>query len=60
MCGEDVSFCLDAKDLGFEIWCDPQLAWTRKDKDNLMIAIISIDCINKILYLLLRYYDPHS
>jgi len=25
MCGEDVSFCLDAKDLGFEIWCDPRI-----------------------------------
>ena len=23
MCGEDVSFCLDAKEAGFEIWCDP-------------------------------------
>ena len=25
MCGEDVSFCLDAKELGFEIWCDPRV-----------------------------------
>ena len=25
MCGEDVSFCLDAKEEGFEIWCDPQI-----------------------------------
>ena len=25
MCGEDVSFCLDAKEAGFEIWCDPQV-----------------------------------
>jgi len=25
MCGEDVSFCLDAKDKGFEIWCDPRI-----------------------------------
>jgi hypothetical protein len=25
MCGEDVSFCLDAKDAGFEIWCDPRI-----------------------------------
>ena len=25
MCGEDVSFCLDAKDMGFEIWCDPRI-----------------------------------
>ena len=25
MCGEDVSFCLDAKKEGFEIWCDPQI-----------------------------------
>ena len=25
MCGEDVSFCLDAKDAGFEIWCDPRV-----------------------------------
>ena len=23
MCGEDVSFCLDAIDAGYEIWCDP-------------------------------------
>ena len=23
MCGEDVSFCLDAKEQGYEIWCDP-------------------------------------
>jgi len=23
MCGEDVSFCLDAKEKGYEIWCDP-------------------------------------
>ena len=25
MCGEDVSVCLDAKELGFEIWCDPRV-----------------------------------
>jgi hypothetical protein len=25
MCGEDVSFCLDAKEVGFEIWCDPRI-----------------------------------
>ena len=25
MCGEDVSFCLDAKETGFEIWCDPRI-----------------------------------
>lgn len=25
MCGEDVSFCLDAKKAGFEIWCHPQI-----------------------------------
>ena len=25
MCGEDVSFCLDAKEMGFEIWCDPKI-----------------------------------
>ncbi len=24
MCGEDVSFCLDAIKAGFEIWIDPQ------------------------------------
>ena len=24
MCGEDVSFCLDAIKAGFEIWCDPK------------------------------------
>ncbi len=25
MCGEDVSFCLDAKEKGFDIWCDPRV-----------------------------------
>lgn len=25
MCGEDVSFCLDAIEAGYEIWCDPQV-----------------------------------
>ena len=25
MCGEDVSFCLDAKEKDFEIWCDPRI-----------------------------------
>ena len=25
MCGEDVSFCLDAIAAGFEIWCDPKI-----------------------------------
>ena len=25
MCGEDVSFCLDAKEEGFDIWCDPRI-----------------------------------
>ena len=25
MCGEDVSFCLDAMDEGYEIWCDPRI-----------------------------------
>lgn len=25
MCGEDVSFCLDAKEAGFEILCDPRI-----------------------------------
>ncbi len=25
MCGEDVSFCLDAKEMGMEIWCDPRI-----------------------------------
>ena len=25
MCGEDVSFCLDALAAGFEIWCDPRV-----------------------------------
>ena len=25
MCGEDVSFCVDAKEAGFEIWCDPRI-----------------------------------
>ena len=25
MCGEDVSFCLDAIEAGYEIWCDPRI-----------------------------------
>ena len=25
MCGEDVSFCLDAKEAGFRIMCDPRI-----------------------------------
>ena len=25
MCGEDVSFCLDAKEMGIETWCDPRI-----------------------------------
>jgi len=25
MCGEDVSFCLDAIEAGFTIWCDPRI-----------------------------------
>ena len=25
MCGEDVSFCLDAKQAGYQIWCDPRI-----------------------------------
>ena len=25
MCGEDVSFCLDAQKADFEIWCDPRI-----------------------------------
>ena len=25
MCVEDVSFCLDAKEEGFDIWCDPRI-----------------------------------
>ena len=25
MCGEDVSFCLDAKEAGWDIWCDPRI-----------------------------------
>ena len=25
MCGEDVSFCLDAKETGVETWCDPRI-----------------------------------
>ena len=25
MCGEDVSFCLDAKEQGIETWCDPRI-----------------------------------
>ena len=33
MCGEDVSFCLDAiEEAGFEIWCDPRNScWSRED-----------------------------
>ena len=25
MCGEDVSFCLDAQEAGYEIWADPRI-----------------------------------
>jgi len=25
MCGEDVSFCLDAIEKGYDIWCDPRI-----------------------------------
>ena len=25
MCGEDVSFCLDAIEGGLDIWCDPRI-----------------------------------
>ena len=25
MCGEDVSFCLDAIEAGYDIWCDPRI-----------------------------------
>ena len=25
MCGEDVSFCLDAIEEGWDIWCDPRI-----------------------------------
>jgi hypothetical protein len=25
MCGEDVSFCLDAKEAGMVTWCDPRI-----------------------------------
>jgi hypothetical protein len=25
MCGEDVSFCLDAIEAGDDIWCDPRI-----------------------------------
>ena len=25
MCGEDVSFCLDAKEKGIVTWCDPRI-----------------------------------
>ena len=25
MCGEDISFCLDELEAGFEIWCDPRI-----------------------------------
>ena len=32
MCGEDVSFCLDAIEAGYEIWCDPRISsWSRKN-----------------------------
>ena len=23
--GEDVSFCLDAKDMRYDVWCDPRI-----------------------------------
>ena len=37
MCGEDVSFCLDAKEAGFEIWCDPRVqSWSREDSCDLI------------------------
>ena len=36
MCGEDVSFCLDAKEAGFEIWCDPRIRVGHEDKGYLM------------------------
>lgn len=25
MCGEDMAFCIKAKDAGFKIWCDPEI-----------------------------------
>ena len=39
MCGEDVSFCLDAQKANFEIWCDPRIrVGHEKTRDNLMIV----------------------
>ena len=33
MCGEDVSFCLDAIEKGYEIWCDPLIrVWHEKTR----------------------------
>ena len=36
MCGEDVSFCLDAIEAGFEIWCDPRMDGHEKSSKHLM------------------------
>ena len=38
MCGEDVSFCLDAIESGFEIWCDPRI---RVGHENLCHLIVT-------------------
>ena len=36
MCGEDVSFCLDAIEAGFDIWCDPLIrSRARENKSHL-------------------------
>ena len=32
MCGED--FCLDAKEAGFEIWCDPRVRVGHKKPES--------------------------
>ena len=39
MCGEDVSFCLDAKMTGIVTWCDPCLlvfVWVTKNSGDLI------------------------
>ena len=60
MCGEDVSFCLDAIAAGFEIWCDPRIRvghektrviWHRHSKGKetspfLMDTILSVHHID--------------
>ena len=39
MCGEDVSFCLDAKEAGYEIWCDPRVRVGHEKQESYSILI---------------------